>query len=72
MGDGKVALILDILGLAQHASRWPESLASMRRPLRRRRPRKPPEQRESWLLFRVGDARKNGGSAFHGVAAGGV
>ncbi len=57
MGDGKVALILDILGLAQLASLAGESrdhaAVAAQSGLG-----ESAEQRESWLLFRVGDSGK--------------
>jgi two-component system chemotaxis sensor kinase CheA len=56
MGDGKVALILDILGLAQLAS-----LAGQSRnhaAASKEAATQSAEQRESWLLFRVGDRGK--------------
>jgi two-component system chemotaxis sensor kinase CheA len=56
MGDGKVALILDILGLAQHASLTGasrESATAAKEVIA-----KEEGQRESWLLFRVGDRGK--------------
>jgi two-component system chemotaxis sensor kinase CheA len=57
MGDGKVALILDILGLAQRASVAGDShehTASSDRETAG----EGSGQRESWLLFRVGDRGK--------------
>ena len=57
MGDGKVALILDILGLAQHASLAGESSARVTATAKEELAESG-EQRESWLLFRVGDCGK--------------
>lgn len=57
MGDGKVALILDILGLAQLASLAKESCdhASV---AAQGGSGESAQQRESWLLFRVGNRGK--------------
>jgi len=55
MGDGKVALILDILGLAQRASL---SVASREHAIAKDAEASDCGQRESWLLFRVGDRGK--------------
>jgi two-component system chemotaxis sensor kinase CheA len=57
MGDGKVALILDILGLAQRASL---AGASHRAAAEAAKDTADTDsgQRESWLLFRVGDRGK--------------
>ncbi|HVJ05939.1 MAG TPA: chemotaxis protein CheW [Candidatus Saccharimonadales bacterium] len=57
MGDGKVALILDILGLAQRASLAGDS-AGHRAEAKSGELVEEAEQRESWLLFRVGDRGK--------------
>ncbi len=57
MGDGKVALILDILGLAQRASLAGDSSA-YRAEAARNEIAEETQQRESWLLFRVGDRGK--------------
>ncbi|MFO0670929.1 MAG: chemotaxis protein CheW [Polyangiaceae bacterium] len=56
MGDGRVALILDVLGLAQRAN-----LAGARaRVERAREERAPEEDKETLLLFRAGEAPKQG------------
>jgi two-component system, chemotaxis family, sensor kinase CheA len=55
MGDGKVALILDILGLAQRASL---SVATREHAVAKDTAAADSSQRESWLLFRVGDRGK--------------
>jgi two-component system chemotaxis sensor kinase CheA len=57
MGDGKVALILDILGLAQRASLAGESSTRLAATAKEESAESG-EQRESWLLFRVGDCGK--------------
>jgi len=57
MGDGKVALILDILGLAQLASLAGESCDHAAVAVKGG-PGESAEERESWLLFRVGDHGK--------------
>jgi two-component system chemotaxis sensor kinase CheA len=57
MGDGKVALILDILGLAQLASLAGES-CDHSAVTAKGGSAESAEQRESWLLFRVGDHGK--------------
>jgi two-component system chemotaxis sensor kinase CheA len=57
MGDGKVALILDTHGLAEHASLAGESREHATG-AGRGRSEEAAEQRESWLLFRVGDCGK--------------
>ncbi len=57
MGDGKVALILDILGLAQRASLAGDS-AGHRAEISKNELAEETQQRESWLLFRVGDRGK--------------
>jgi two-component system chemotaxis sensor kinase CheA len=56
MGDGKVALILDILGLAQHASL--AGASQQHAATAKDAADKDAGQRESWLLFRVGDRGK--------------
>jgi two-component system chemotaxis sensor kinase CheA len=56
MGDGKVALILDIVGLAQRASLAGE--ASGHVPAAKEELAKADEKLESWLLFRVGESGK--------------
>lgn len=57
MGDGKVALILDTLGLAQRASLAGES-RNHEASAAKEGVEKSAGQRESWLLFRVGDRGK--------------
>jgi two-component system chemotaxis sensor kinase CheA len=57
MGDGKVALILDILGLAQLASLAGES-CDHAAVSAKGGASESAQQRESWLLFRVGDHGK--------------
>ncbi len=57
MGDGKVALILDILGLAQLASLAGESCDHTAASAKGGASESA-QQRESWLLFRVGDHGK--------------
>jgi len=57
MGDGKVALILDILGLAQLASLAGES-CDHSAVAAKGGSSESADQRESWLLFRVGDHGK--------------
>jgi two-component system chemotaxis sensor kinase CheA len=57
MGDGKVALILDTFGLAQHASLAGESRTHAVSAAKEGSGESA-EQRESWLLFRVGDHGK--------------
>jgi two-component system chemotaxis sensor kinase CheA len=57
MGDGKVALILDILGLAQLASLAGES-RDHSAVAAKNGSGDSAQQRESWLLFRVGDHGK--------------
>jgi two-component system chemotaxis sensor kinase CheA len=57
MGDGKVALILDILGLAQRASLAGESSAHVAAAAKDELA-EGSEQRESWLLFRAGGCGK--------------
>ena len=57
MGDGKVALILDILGLAQHASLAGESRQHAAAAAKERLA-EAGGQRESWLLFRAGERGK--------------
>jgi two-component system chemotaxis sensor kinase CheA len=57
MGDGKVALILDILGLAQHASLAGESRQHAAAAAKEKSA-EGAGQRESWLLFRAGDRGK--------------
>jgi two-component system chemotaxis sensor kinase CheA len=57
MGDGKVALILDILGLAQRASVAGNSHEHAAGGVRNGSS-EGVGQRESWLLFRVGDCGK--------------
>jgi two-component system chemotaxis sensor kinase CheA len=56
MGDGKVALILDTHGLAEHASLAGESRGHATGAAKDRS--EEAQQRESWLLFRVGDRGK--------------
>ncbi len=57
MGDGKVALILDTFGLAQHASLAGESRTHAVSAAKGGSGESA-EQRESWLLFRIGDHGK--------------
>ena len=57
MGDGKVALILDILGLAQIASLAGEACGETSTTAKDESGESA-EERESWLLFRVGDRGK--------------
>lgn len=57
MGDGKVALILDILGLAQRASLAGESSGHVAAVVKEGLA-EGDEKRESWLLFRVGVSGK--------------
>ena len=71
MGDGKVALILDILGLA-HVRRWRASRGSTPPPPPKSVWPKAAGSAESWLLFQGRGARKTGGAALHGFAARGV
>jgi two-component system chemotaxis sensor kinase CheA len=59
MGDGKVALILDILGLAQRASVVGDSHAQAASDAREAEgSAEGAGQRESWLLFRIGERGK--------------
>jgi two-component system chemotaxis sensor kinase CheA len=57
MGDGKVALILDIVGLAQRASLAGESSGHVAA-VAKEELAEGNEKRESWLLLRVGDSGK--------------
>jgi two-component system chemotaxis sensor kinase CheA len=57
MGDGKVALILDVLGLAQRASLAGDSSGHVAS-ISKEELKEGDEKRESWLLFRVGEGGK--------------
>ena len=71
MGDGRVALILDVLGLAQ-MTRVVSELREQNVAKQGPKSAESAAQREAWLLFRIGKRRAHGNPAVAGLAPGGV
>ena len=72
MGDGRVALILDVLGLAQRASVISQVRDRAARPASAPRKDDKAAQRQTLLLFLTRDGRPHGDPAVDGGAARGV